>query len=431
MSRGDGDFVQQMVIVRHYLRNGRPESGSDILDDAFQAAELGALEIVRFCLQLRANVRTRRQLSVVAMQWRLVRVGGHPAKRWYTALCKHVLGQFRQWRQYAYPMQPRQHDPSLSQRLSRSVRRQLGYTGAVQVEMATLAEQATVAAEELWESVRGKQCLIWIDNWYCERYGTNPDRSNLSTDLTALAVLILSSTADTPAARTRSHTLPDFRGHVSLHHMTLRVDAVDLDVRDTLRALMRKVEDVLSVALHGSWLRVPLDLQRPERRTLQWRALSVSQDRVSANVELVRVMADVLTLRDHTGGVLPMVVDEKVHYTLLRMMHSRLFGDYDVAGWLQHVPLLYGVWHPYKQALALVYRAFFPVFALLESTGVPRADTPLRCQRKVLYMEKMVGALLLCARPVRRRLQAALRASTSPSTQHAPNAHAHPRNNTP
>ena len=106
MQQTDGDFVLQVVLVRHYLRNGRPQSGADIMDDAFQAAEVGALEIIRFCLQLRANARTRRPLAKVAMQWRLVRLGRQPARRWCTALCKHVLGQFRQWRKYAYPMQP-------------------------------------------------------------------------------------------------------------------------------------------------------------------------------------------------------------------------------------------------------------------------------------------------------------------------------------
>ena len=61
-------------------------------------------------------------------------------------------------------------------------------------------------------------------------------------------------------------------------------------------------------------------------------------------------------------------------------------------------------WHPYKQAVTLVFRAFFPIFAVLDSTGMPSLGTPLRTTRKLLYMEKLMAALLLCAHSVRSHL---------------------------
>ena len=66
--------------------------------------------------------------------------------------------------------------------------------------------------------------------------------------------------------------------------------------------------------------------------------------------------------------------------------------------------MLYSIWHPYKHTLAVVYRAFFPVLSILETVGEPVVGTALRCHRKVLYLEKLVAALLLAAPDVRQQL---------------------------
>ena len=62
----------------------------------------------------------------------------------------------------------------------------------------------------------------------------------------------------------------------------------------------------------------------------------------------------------------------------------------------------------YKHTLTLVYRAFFPVFALLEFTGSPALGSTVRLQRKVLYMEKVFATLLLLGTTVRHQLEGAL-----------------------
>ena len=64
--------------------------------------------------------------------------------------------------------------------------------------------------------------------------------------------------------------------------------------------------------------------------------------------------------------------------------------------------------HPYKQCVTLVFRTFFPIFALLDSTGMPSLGSPLRPTRKLVYMEKLVAALLLCGEDVKDDIEAAL-----------------------
>ena len=101
---------------------------------------------------------------------------------------------------------------------------------------------------------------------------------------------------------------------------------------------------------------------------------------------------------------MPLVVDENIHYRVLKLMYGSATRSFDVALWLGSLPILYGVWHPYKYCLMAVYRMFFPIFALLEVTTA-EAGREIRGHRKILHMEKMVAALLLVRHKVSDRAQ--------------------------
>ena len=126
-------------------------------------------------------------------------------------------------------------------------------------------------------------------------------------------------------------------------------------------------------------------------------------------VELMRVLDDVRDVQRNIGLEMPLLVDEKIHYSVSRLMYSKAYMEYDVHSWLRQVPLLYGVWHPYKQTLHLVYRTFFSVVGVLESTGDPTMGCNVRCQRKVVYMEKIFAALLLGGNALRDQVDSKLR----------------------
>ena len=309
----------------------------------FLGMEPGAGELLKFCLQLRGNPRTRRSEHAVRGEWRMVH-GGRAASKWFTSLAEHCFGAFRQWRKFGFPWAARLEDEGLSQKLSKRDRSKLKYTGAVKPRLPALNVQAADAFRALRDELVGKQALVWLDNWYCERYGTDPLQPVMSTDVTAVAVLLLDSADDRPAARTRSHDLPTFRGHVGLLHLTMRVEEVANEVNITLVRMLKRVQEVTATPWSGTAIRVPLDIQRPARRALHWRPYSLSELRVSSNVELTHLLADLLALQERTGHVLPLLVDEKVHYAISRMLLSRGFNPWDVKGWLHRVPLLYGVW---------------------------------------------------------------------------------------
>ena len=73
--------------------------------------------------------------------------------------------------------------------------------------------------------------------------------------------------------------------------------------------------------------------------------------------------------------------------------------------------------YPYKQAVVLVFRTFFPLFAILDHTGMPALGSTLRTTRKVLYLEKLMAALLLCAPAVRASLNTAISNARTPGSQ--------------
>ena len=70
-----------------------------------------------------------------------------------------------------------------------------------------------------------------------------------------------------------------------------------------------------------------------------------------------------------------------------------------------------------------MFRAFFPVFAILDHTGMPSLGTPLRTTRKLLYLEKMMAALLLNGAQLRVALEAAVASANSPGIQNSSSVH--------
>ena len=151
----DGQLTLQISLVRHYLRTGSPANGMDVLGDACGGWEPGAEEIVRFCLALRGNRRTRRDLPTVRAEWRRLQSFHQHPTRWYRELATHVYGMWRQWRKYGFPREDAVGEARLEENLSRASRRQLTYTGALQAELPTLANQAKEAGKELWEKLMG------------------------------------------------------------------------------------------------------------------------------------------------------------------------------------------------------------------------------------------------------------------------------------
>ena len=190
--------------------------------------------------------------------------------------------------------------------------------------------------------------------------------------------------------------------------MVNRVDAMDVFIRLSLEGFLKQVDRLAAMRLNRSDIRVPLDKPRPVRPRLQWEPLALSTKRVGAGAELLHVLADAVKMQHRCGGVMPVLVDEKVHHQVMRLLYSPAYWEWDVPGWLRQVPVLYGTWHAYKQTVMLVYRHFLPVFSALELRSPPTVGGQFKATRKVIFMEKMVASLLLASPSVKQQVEIAL-----------------------
>ena len=208
-----------MVLLRYYLRTSQITTAEDLFLDAFGYDETTALQMVTLHLRMRLNPRTRRSVPEVRQEWLRVTAPGFTGtpSRWYRDLQSAVWSVYMAWRAYAMPNAPRTTvNVSLSQSLSRAQRRMLGIKGVVKVELPTVQSQATDAACVLGDRLAKEDAVVWLDNWYFERYSPDPEHPVRSLNVTAFGILFLHSTQDGPAGRTRSHTYGTFPGHPTL-----------------------------------------------------------------------------------------------------------------------------------------------------------------------------------------------------------------------
>ena len=73
------------------------------------------------------------------------------------------------------------------------------------------------------------------------------------------------------------------------------------------------------------------------------------------------------------------------------------------------LPLIYGVWHPYKHMISMLYRNFMPIICLIERvhTDFKEGDA-VATKVKLLHMENTILALCLNAGTFLPRVQAKL-----------------------
>ena len=414
----DVNMTLDLRSLRPFLGQPAPPlSWRDIGVAAFVNDDPGAVQLVDLCRLSRGNDRTRKPLWRFRREFLRVNTVGFTGKprRWLGDLLKSALAVYRAMRVYAFPVLPRHGDRSLAEVLRRKTRRAIGRSGVVAVDLPSLQDRADVAGRQLWRDIVGSDVVMWVDNWYWQRFGTDPEDQNKSQDVTAMAVLRLSFAGSAPAARTRSQTFRMWPGQSSLLTVVGRMDGMDTGVSLLLQSLVKKVSRLVNIHLCTTDIRVPLDVPRAARLRQQWQALALSTQRVSAGAELLQVLADVVKVQRRTGGVMPLLVDEKVHHQVMRLMYSPVYWDWDGAGWLRQVPVLYGTWHAYKQTVTLVYRHFLPIFTALELEVPPPAGAPFKATRKTVFMERMVAAVLLASGVVRQQVEVACSGPRSPS----------------
>eukprot|EP00667_Euglena_gracilis_P006934 EG_transcript_6996 len=134
--------------------------------------------------------------------------------------------------------------------------------------------------------------------------------------------------------RTRSVTFPVSPGHPELSDLIGNVEVVASSCCTASPLLHQAVGRIRRMQLTETSIRVPLDVARTDMRSLQWRPLSLTEQVVSANLDLLLVLQTARSLQHLTRRQTPLLVDENIHYRCLRLLYSASASRYYVSRYL-------------------------------------------------------------------------------------------------
>lgn len=356
--------------IRRGIAQGDYKSGRELVDAAVAGGDIQAF--VQFVLRLRANRDTRRT-------WHTLCVERPLSPRWVSVFEQVAFNIYRAMRVQVVPAAERVEEEGLV--MSRAQRRVLAPAGMAQPRAPPLAEMASRRALALWDSIRNKGVGLWIDNCYRRRYGLTAMRSNLSLDVTAVALVRLQYPGSCWGYRT----------------MTLLGQQMPHAIAGILRELdyfNRRINNCIDGTMQREWVRAPLDLVRPAARAAPWLPVTLSEFRVGDHSELLHLLQSLLPLQQHVGRTVPLCVDMKIHAAIARFLYGLSYQEWNVHHFLRRLQVVYGVWHPYKYCCMVVYRQFHPLLALLEKPDLSiGAEAPVG--RHLGYMERTFLGLLL------------------------------------
>ena len=232
----------------------------------------------------------------------------------------------------ARPTQAQQRPVELGVHLSRRARRLLGNTGAVHKNVQNLEVAATQAAKKLWESCQDQQVVVWLDNWYRKRFGTDPRQTDMSMNVSVLAILHI------PDVRV-------FLGHKSLDEILTTIPSKVQELSRVASRLLSGVALIVEDDLQHNWIRVPLDIHREGMRSLQWTPYLLTEFSVGNQFDLLSILHDLEGLQRHTKRNLPLLVDMDIHYRVMKLMYGVATSNFKMTPKMNMVPILYGVWY--------------------------------------------------------------------------------------
>lgn len=214
--------------------------------------------------------------------------------------------------------------------LGRQARRILGSTGTVARNLPSLKSEASAAMRKLWDSMADVQVVVWLDNWYRRRFGSDPDHNDMSLNVSAMAVLHI------PA-------IPVFPGYLSLERVMRGLPAVVKLLMEAVPRLHGGVAAVTEEDMRREWIRVPLDVQRTNMRSLQWLPYLLTEETVGTQVDLLSILDGLKTVHDQTRRAVPLLVDMDIHYRILKLLYGSGLAAFDYSRYLRLTPIVYGL----------------------------------------------------------------------------------------
>jgi hypothetical protein len=277
----------------------------------------------------------------------------------------------------------------VSRRLKRVLRNRRLHANA-QSEGLSAFCRAVQRTREIWSSLQHAQHIIWFDNFFKPRIMSNPATAYASFNSTCIAVLATEGVSRSVYC------------HPSLLRALRQVQHAVNDVLLSFVAMKNLVRITADHHMQRCDLRVPLDIRRPPSSSVLWTPFMLTRCSVGDQVGLLRIVQLCVHIANHAGTpYTPILMDENLHYRLLRLRWSEHTNQYDVHTFMNRVPILFGVWHAYKYAAVQTFRAFHPIIAILMRGDVAVGES-FPVAPKLRTIELMFAAILLLPQEVKR-----------------------------
>ena len=152
-----------------------------------------------------------------------------------------------------------------------------------------------------------------------------------------------------------------------------------------------------------------------------WPPLALSKEKVTGGVGVLNLLHFAKDTAQQTNRVLPLLVDENIHYRILKFLYGAKNQRWKMRAYLRYVPVVYGVWHAYKVVVTHTFRVFWPVLTYIWK-GLLRPGSTILSYPKLIVMEKTIAALMLATPRILRVHRCKAQAATAISgrdTAHA------------
>ena len=115
-------------------------------------------------------------------------------------------------------------------------------------------------------------------------------------------------------------------------------------------------------------VRAPLDVRRDSAagQAPLWCPFALPKEKITCSVGVLTLLQFAEDTAQQTNSVLPLLVDENIHYRILKLFYWAENQRWNMPAYLQYVPVVYGVWHAYKCVVTQTSRVFWPVLTYLQ-----------------------------------------------------------------
>ena len=168
-----------------------------------------------------------------------------------------------------------------------------------------------------------------------------------------------------------------------------------LQAESDLITFVRETVDPLNI----EDVRVPLDVPRGRCAGAKWKGLSLERYVIGADSGLLHILELLKDIAERTMHPLPLLMDENIHYRLMKWMYGRSMVKYSVRENMPPIVCIYGVWHAYKFLCLHLHREFFQHFVCLEQGQIEPGIMVSSIQR-LPYIERAVAALWVAGGPL-------------------------------